>query len=393
LILADPEKVHTLLMSRNHTKFRSKAYKQAAEQIPGAPGILFQDGKQWQERLQQVMPVFTKANLLTYSTLLSQISQKAVKSLKEKGTSEDFYLDITELGLKLVLELGYGLDSTQPDVQAYGKALRDYKLHTMYKSYRIDRIGFGNHQIFSLPRFFKGIKELDTLMMEQSKLLQNVLSNPKNRNGIQPNWTDILKEAGLNFKAQCDELNHIYGAFNAIDYTVTCALFELGKHEQTQKKLTYELKELAQESLCDWKRHPVDIPFTIAFMKEVFRYYPVSIAVIRSTGESIKAAGKTWPAGTETFLFLQSLHFNEEYWDEPEKFDPTRFMKEIKEPKAYIPFLTGSRKCIGQHLAELHFLHVIHAFAKSGFPKISGKFQIQPYLIPRLEYPLHAEYH
>lgn len=393
LILADPEKVQMLLMSRIHTKFRSKAYKQAAEKIPGAPGILFQDGEEWQERLQQVMPVFTKANLTNYSRILSQISQEAVRNLKTKGNSEDFYLDITELGLKLVLELGYGMNTAQPDVQAYGKSLRDYKLHTMYKSYRIDRIGFGIHQLLSLPRFFKGVKELDGLMKEQSRLLEKAISKPENRNGVQPNWIDILGQAGMDFNARCNELNHIYGAFNAIDYSLTCALFELSKCEETQKKLTYELKELAPESLCDWKRHGVDIPLTIAFMREVFRYYPVSIAVIRSTGEPLEAAGKNWPAGTETFLLMQSLHFDEEFWEEPEKFNPSRFLQELKEPKAYVPFLTGSRKCIGQHLAELHFLHVIHAFAKCGFPKISGKFQIQPYLIPRLEYPLHAAYH
>jgi len=106
LLLADAEKVHTLLQSRVHTQFRSKAYKAAAKQIPGAPGILFQEGKEWQDRLAQVMPVFTKANLQRYRDNLKSISHDETDKLRERGSSSDFYMDITNLGLKLVLRIG-----------------------------------------------------------------------------------------------------------------------------------------------------------------------------------------------------------------------------------------------------------------------------------------------
>ena len=42
---------------------------------------------------------------------------------------------------------------------------------------------------------------------------------------------------------------------------------------------------------------------------------------------------------------------SEKYWDEPYKFDPTRFSE--RHLDTLLPFSTGSRSCIGQNFAML----------------------------------------
>lgn len=51
------------------------------------------------------------------------------------------------------------------------------------------------------------------------------------------------------------------------------------------------------------------------------------------------------------FNFVNSLHMDEKYYPEPEKFKPERFSDENKQNiklSAFIPFGSGPRSCIGE---------------------------------------------
>lgn len=53
------------------------------------------------------------------------------------------------------------------------------------------------------------------------------------------------------------------------------------------------------------------------------------------------------------------LNTSAEYWDDPEVFDPNRFIHRkpdskpcIRKPEYFLPFSTGKRTCIGQQLVS-----------------------------------------
>src|SRR6202044_2526720 len=69
-------------------------------------------------------------------------------------------------------------------------------------------------------------------------------------------------------------------------------------------------------------------------------------------------AGYQWPAGTLIRINIDAIHSNGDYWEEPDKFNPDRWMDERFEPKkhSFIMFGGGLRICPGRKLAIIELV-------------------------------------
>lgn len=393
LVTSDANVARTMLMEREHTLKRSGIYKFMSWFIPGAPGVLFMEGEKWHQHVQAIMPVFTKSMIDTYAKTIHNIVLKNVHSWRDGMQLDDLYLTVTKIGLQVVLDVGYGLNYDQPLAAAYGKELMEYKLMTMTSDSRIDELGFSADQLLLIPSLFKNIRQLKQKMKVQQKLLKQILVERENNKNYGTDWISLFVKAGFSIDEMTNELNHVYGAFNAIDYTITCALYQLSCNKELRTIIRNELKEVIGTGRNPVREDMEALPHTINFMKEVYRYYPVAIAVMRKTGKTLEVDGSVYPEGKEVIIALQAMHHHPDYWDEPDKFNPNRWQLPLKEPRAYIPFLQGPRQCIGKHLAEFHFLITLNVIIQHWDIEIETPPKIGKYIIPRFDKPLPAIIH
>lgn len=92
-------------------------------------------------------------------------------------------------------------------------------------------------------------------------------------------------------------------------------------------------------------------PFSFA---ETNRKYPFTL-LNRICTENYRIPGHdyTIKKGTPIIMSLMGLHRDEEYFPDPLKFDPERYINNNYNPEAYMPFGEGPRHCIAFRMGQM----------------------------------------
>ena len=99
-----------------------------------------------------------------------------------------------------------------------------------------------------------------------------------------------------------------------------------------------------------------DLRVIAGSIREAMRLWPIAVAQMRTSTSEFEFEGYTIPANEMMYVATSVPHFMEEYFPEPEKFDPERYFDERAEhnqPGVYSPFGRGPHTCLGQNLAEV----------------------------------------
>ena len=57
--------------------------------------------------------------------------------------------------------------------------------------------------------------------------------------------------------------------------------------------------------------------------------------------------------GTQVVIPVMALHRSPALWDEPARFDPSRWERPLLHPFAFVAFSAGARSCIGRRFAMM----------------------------------------
>ena len=154
-------------------------------------------------------------------------------------------------------------------------------------------------------------------------------------------------------------------------------------HETTANALTWTLyllsrapewRERAEEeasSVFDPERPASLEGCTVlrAVLDEALRLYPPVALLSREAIRDDRILGQRVPAGTIVLISPFVLHRRRGLWDQPDAFDPSRFLGEARDRIdrfAYIPFGAGPRVCIGMAFAMQEGIvllaHLLRAF-------------------------------
>ncbi|MEM6460544.1 MAG: cytochrome P450 [Pseudomonadota bacterium] len=159
-------------------------------------------------------------------------------------------------------------------------------------------------------------------------------------------------------------------AFTREELIDQLGVFFLAGHETTASALTWAFYVLAMrpeiiarirteidDSIGDRSIEYEDIRklvFTRAVFRETLRLYPPITFMPRVAMRSGRIGRYRVKKGALLMIAPWTLHRHDDYWQNPDAFDPDRFMPERENdivPHAYIPFGTGPHTCVGAGFA------------------------------------------
>nr|WNT94917.1 26-hydroxylase CYP18A1 [Lymantria dispar] len=128
------------------------------------------------------------------------------------------------------------------------------------------------------------------------------------------------------------------------------------------------------------------LPYTESTILETLRMSNiVPLATTHSPTKDVNLNGYRIPAGSQVIPLINCVHMDPNLWDEPNKFNPSRFIDEtgkVRRPEYFMPFGVGRRMCLGDVLARMEmfmfFSSIMHQFdvqmeAGDAFPSLEGR--------------------
>ncbi|MFN8610943.1 MAG: cytochrome P450 [Vulcanimicrobiota bacterium] len=337
VVLFDPASVQRILQD-NHTNYNkdSPFYHMLGWFL--GQGLVTSDGELWRQQRRLIQPAFHKSRVEALIPKIQAETKKMISNFRP-GEIIDVAAAMIELTLRII---GLALFSEPLGAcdEGIGSALDEIQrqMQSRFRSF------------YPLPPRFPTLRDR-RFRQANTRLRSLVLQKIK-----RPRGDDILGALPDMAEGQL------------VDELVTLML---AGHETVATTLAWALALLS--------RHPGQQDNDMRrVVLETLRLYP-SIGVLgrRAIGPD-RLAGHAIAAGQIVSTAPYVLHRHPGYWDNPEGFDPDRFLEEPVKG-SFIPFAAGPRQCIGNHLAMIEAITVLDCLREVRLELIPGqKLEIDP---------------
>ncbi|KAL7289702.1 hypothetical protein TKK_0016425 [Trichogramma kaykai] len=306
--------------------------------------------------------------------LLEQIQLEINKNVKEP-------IDILHLMSKYSLDvvcenvLGVDLDCQRVPFNPYVEALQKLCNVSIDRYYEFlmkwDYLFYKTAKGRELMTAIDIVREFtEEIIKQRISLRKNTEEKPKCKSfldALLDVYEEFKYESTVTIEQIREELDaYIFSAYSATSAAISWALFALGNAQKAQARVSAEMREAAESTSSKPAsiRQLLDLKYLDRVAKEVLRLYPSVPTVGRCLEKDLVLDFYFIPKGTQVDLHVYQLHHDPDVWDDPERFEPDRFLPEncnVRHSHAYAPFADGPRACLGRDQALLEMKLVLSA--------------------------------
>ncbi|WP_310622182.1 cytochrome P450 [Flexibacterium corallicola] len=110
---------------------------------------------------------------------------------------------------------------------------------------------------------------------------------------------------------------------------------------------------------------PAKDPLLIAVINETMRLFPPGTETMRDATVPLSIGDDEIEAGALLIISIYALHRSLRYWQDPDSFQPERFLGSMNVPRgAFIPFSGGPYGCLGAAIAQEEMVQVMSVILK-----------------------------
>ncbi len=371
IMSVDPDFTQYILQKNNKNYHKSKLQTEAVGKYVGK-GLLTANGAYWLKQRRLIQPGFKKDKIVKLMSLMYEVVEDYVEELKSRLHDGAQEIEITEemslLTLKIISKALFSTGIEGEQLELLNKAVTDLQT-AIIKSVR--------QPMFNWWRTLTGENaKNDKLSQQTYDLITGIIEARRKDTGEYNDLLDMLLHSvyedtgeGMTTKQILDEALIIFVAghettANALSWT----LYLLDQHPDISDKLITESNKVKLEGDITYQ-DVAKMDYNRQILSEAMRLYPPAWITDRVALEDDEFNGIKITKGDVIGLYIYGAHHSSKLWDEPEKFNPSRFERDkmkSNHPYAYYPFGGGPRLCIGQQFAmvemQLSLMELIKNF-------------------------------
>lgn len=365
-VIAAPDLARQVLVER-YARYQQKSRSYTVLRILMGNGLVTSEGEFWRGQRKLVQPAFHRRKLEALFTMMVERTGDCVSRMEgaaASGQSIDLAPLLSQLTLDIISRAMFSSDvqGAAADVSHHIGVLNEYALHMLRHPW-----------LFLLPRKiptpfnytqYRSLKSLNDIV---SGIIQSRRSGPQRHDDLLSMLLSACEEGtgrGMTNEQLRDEVMTIFVAgHETTANAMSWLIYLLSQHPDIEERLVTDIdthwpaEGLTNENLGAFG-------YVRQVIEESLRLYPTIWSIGRRCGESDELGGCHIPVGMNVIVPIFHFHWNERFWAEPKRFDPTRFSAEqrpVADKMIYFPFGAGPRSCIGNHFAlqELMIMTVL----------------------------------
>jgi cytochrome P450 len=332
-------------------------------------GLLTSEGDFWRRQRRIAQPAFHKERIAAFGDVMVRAAEdtaRAWTAVAKSGGTLDVAAEMMRLTLRIAGETLLSSDVTGHAAvvgDAVSLLLREANRRILQPIEVPLRVPTPNNR-----RVLRVLSELDAIVFR-------MIEDRRRMTGGRPSdLLTMLMEArdeetgeGMTDKQLRDEVLTIFLAghettANALSWT----FYLLSLHPEVARRTSAELADVLggrAPQVADLGR----LVYTTAVLKEAMRLFPPAWIVGRRAVEDDTIDGYDIPRDSIVFVSPWLTHRHPAFWQNPEGFDPERFLPERAATihrYAYFPFGAGPRLCIGQGFAMIEAVLLLATLAQ-----------------------------
>ena len=359
--LADPALIHEALVKNAHLLGKGEDVRRALGPALGQ-GLLTADGDHWKWQRQSVAAAFRHEKLLELLPVMIDAARRTQQRWHASPAGDiDIGHEMMRTTFDIIVETmmsgGHGIDIARVE-----QSITDYLKPT---GWTFALAMLGAPEWLPHPGRRKARAAVDYLRSSLATVISERRQNPIERNDL----------VSMLLEAKDPETGRMMSDTEIIDNLLT---FITAGHETTALGLAWTFHLLSQNSDVERKvideieavtagepvaaDHIARLTYTRQVFSEAMRLYPPAPVVTRTALQDFRLGEHDITAGTVLYVPIYAVHRHTTLWEEPDRFDPSRFEPEKVKARhryAYMPFGAGPRVCIGNAFAMMEAVAIL----------------------------------
>jgi cytochrome P450 len=380
--VTDPALVENILVKNAQQFPKTRFDRRVLRPIIGE-GLLIAQGDSWRWQRKIASPPFRHAELLSYVPAMVEAADICARAWRARGTAPfrtDVEIDMTDATFNVVTRTILAGISTA-DGDRIKRAGRSY----------LDPISWEvAASLLQYPETYwhPGKGRMKRSAVELKAIVRRLVAQRRNE---QPEGTDLVArmleardpDTG---EPMSDELiadnlaTFLFAGHETTAKALTWALYILARAPEWQERLREEIAAVTQGAPITAETVN-KLPTVSRVLKEVLRLYPPAPVMTRVNATEVEIGGKVLPSPTLIVMPIFIIHRHKVLWDDPNRFDPDRFLpeKEARYPRTqFMPFGFGQRICIGSSFATLEATAILATLLQKARFEWDGKVAPEP---------------